>query len=121
MAAARLDVASIPPGRLAIAIGVGMPAVRDAAAVGAALAAGVPPPPFAPARLLATGPATLVATTLGLATAAGPLDAPATACAAGASAVADGAAAVARGDADVAVLGGAEACVDAVTIAGFSR
>ena len=122
VAAARLDIASLPPGRVAVAVGAGMPAVRAAAALGAALSAHAPHPwPSAAsvARLLASGPAAAVAAALGIT--GGPLDAPATACAAGASAVADAAAAIAAGEADVALAGGAEACVDAVTIAVFSR
>ena len=122
VAAARLDMRSLCPTRVAVAVGAGMPAVRSAAALGASLAAQTPRPwPSAEsvARLLASGPAAAVAAALGIA--GGPLDAPATACAAGASAVADAAAAIAAGDADVALAGGTEACVDAVTIAGFSR
>lgn len=101
-------------------VGVGMPAVLDAAAVGAALAAGRPLPslPGLAARCMANSPASLLAARYGL---AGPLAAPATACAAGASALADAAALIASGAADVALAGGADACVDAVTLAGFAR
>jgi len=50
----------------------------------------------------------------------GPLGAPVTACAASAQAIGDGMRMIMTGEADVAVVGGAEACVDPVSIGGFA-
>ncbi len=50
----------------------------------------------------------------------GPLGAPVTACAAGVQALGDAARLIRSGEADVAVCGGAEACVETVTIACFA-
>jgi len=50
----------------------------------------------------------------------GPLGAPVTACAAGAQAIGDGARMIRAGEVDVAVCGGAEACIDTVSLAGFA-
>ena len=136
------DGTAICRSRVAVSIGIGMPAVRAAALAGGELFArgrgikgggggggtgeqhnGLPLLSAPTSRLLrdaalASGPSTLLATSLGL---HGPLFAPSTACAAGASAVADAFEAVASGAADVALAGGSEACVDAVTLAAFSR
>jgi 3-oxoacyl-[acyl-carrier-protein] synthase II len=49
----------------------------------------------------------------------GPIGAPVTACAASAQAIGDGIRILLSGEADVAVCGGAEACVDPVSIGGF--
>lgn len=49
----------------------------------------------------------------------GPLGCPVTACAAGAQAIGDAARLIRAGDADVMVAGGAEACIDRVSLAGF--
>ncbi|MGJ8527669.1 beta-ketoacyl-ACP synthase II [Maritalea sp.] len=49
----------------------------------------------------------------------GPIGAPVTACAASAQAIGDGMRLILSGEADVAVCGGAEACVDPVSIGGF--
>lgn len=49
----------------------------------------------------------------------GPLGCPVTACAASAQAIGDGMRLILTGEADVAVCGGAEACVDPVAIGGF--
>lgn len=51
----------------------------------------------------------------------GPSAAPATACATGAHALADGLRMIRSGEADVVVAGGAEACVEPLAVAGFSR
>lgn len=50
----------------------------------------------------------------------GPLGAPITACAAGAQAIGDAARLIRSGEADIAVCGGAEACVDRVSIGSFA-
>ncbi len=50
----------------------------------------------------------------------GPLQTAVTACAAGAQAIADAAKAIFLGDCDVAVAGGAEACIDPVSLSGFA-
>lgn len=50
----------------------------------------------------------------------GPIGAPVTACAASAQAIGDGMRMILSGEADVAVVGGAEACIDPVTIGGFA-
>ena len=51
----------------------------------------------------------------------GPMAAPATACATGAHALADARQLIASGEADVMLAGGAEACIDPLAVAGFSR
>ncbi|MBP3997332.1 MULTISPECIES: beta-ketoacyl-ACP synthase II [Pseudomonas fluorescens group] len=50
----------------------------------------------------------------------GPLGAPVTACAAGVQAIGDAARLIRAGEADIAVCGGAEACIDRVSLAGFA-
>ncbi|HEX6956750.1 MAG TPA: beta-ketoacyl-ACP synthase II [Ferrovibrio sp.] len=50
----------------------------------------------------------------------GPLGCPVTACAAGAQAIGDAARLIRANDADVMIAGGAEACIDRVSIAGFA-
>ncbi|WP_296255264.1 MULTISPECIES: beta-ketoacyl-ACP synthase II [unclassified Pseudomonas] len=50
----------------------------------------------------------------------GPLGAPVTACAAGVQAIGDAARMIRAGEADVAICGGAEACVDRVALGGFA-
>ena len=50
----------------------------------------------------------------------GPLGAPVTACAAGIQAIGDAARLIRSGEADVAVCGGAEACLNAVSLGGFA-
>ncbi len=50
----------------------------------------------------------------------GPLGAPATACAASVQAIGDGMRLIRSGEADVAVCGGAEACIDRVGLGGFA-
>ncbi|MBP7063342.1 beta-ketoacyl-ACP synthase II [Ferrovibrio sp.] len=49
----------------------------------------------------------------------GPLGCPVTACAAGAQAIGDAARAIQRGEVDVMLAGGAEACIERVSLAGF--
>jgi 3-oxoacyl-[acyl-carrier-protein] synthase II len=50
----------------------------------------------------------------------GPIGAPVTACAAGVQAIGDAARMIRAGEADVAVCGGAEACIDLVSLGGFA-
>jgi 3-oxoacyl-[acyl-carrier-protein] synthase II len=50
----------------------------------------------------------------------GPIGAPVTACAAGVQAIGDAARLIRTGEADVAVCGGAEACIDLVSLGGFA-
>merc|ERR1711965_1233287 len=51
----------------------------------------------------------------------GPLAAPATACATGAHAISDARGLIMSGAADVMLAGGAEACIEPLAVAGFSR
>jgi 3-oxoacyl-[acyl-carrier-protein] synthase II len=50
----------------------------------------------------------------------GPLGAPMTACAAGVQAIGDGARMIRAGEADIAICGGAEACIDRVSLGAFA-
>ncbi|MEN2987481.1 beta-ketoacyl-ACP synthase II [Tistrella sp. BH-R2-4] len=50
----------------------------------------------------------------------GPLGAPVTACAASVQAIGDGARIIRAGEADIALVGGAEACIDRVSLGGFA-
>jgi 3-oxoacyl-[acyl-carrier-protein] synthase II len=102
------------------AIGVGMAHVPDLVQTANALASGKPRlvSPFLVSRVLINTPAGLIAQTHNL---QGPNSAPGTACAAGAHAVADGFHAILRGEADVMVVGGTEAAIEDVGLAGFSR
>ncbi|GIQ79050.1 beta-ketoacyl-ACP synthase II [Bradyrhizobium sp. RD5-C2] len=50
----------------------------------------------------------------------GPIGAPVTACAASVQAIGDGARLIRAGEADVAICGGAEACIDPVALGGFA-
>src|SRR6201999_2760242 len=50
----------------------------------------------------------------------GPIGAPVTACAAGVQAIGDAARLIRNGEADVAICGGAEACIDQVRLVGFA-
>jgi 3-oxoacyl-[acyl-carrier-protein] synthase II len=50
----------------------------------------------------------------------GPIGAPVTACAASVQAIGDGARLIKSGEADVAICGGAEACIDLVSLGGFA-
>lgn len=74
--------------------------------------------PFLVPRILPNTPSGLVSLRHGL---RGPTLAPATACAAGAHAIADGFHAIRRGDASVMVVGGAEAAIHPIAVAGFAR
>jgi len=50
----------------------------------------------------------------------GPIGAPVTACAAGVQAIGDAARMIRAGEADIAICGGAEACIDLVSLGGFA-
>ncbi len=50
----------------------------------------------------------------------GPIGAPVTACAAGVQAIGDGARLIRAGEADVAICGGAEACINSISLGGFA-
>ncbi|SDS47252.1 beta-ketoacyl-ACP synthase II [Bradyrhizobium canariense] len=50
----------------------------------------------------------------------GPIGAPVTACAAGVQAIGDGTRLIRAGEADVAVCGGAEACINSISLGGFA-
>src|SRR5258707_12833651 len=50
----------------------------------------------------------------------GPIGAPVTACAASVQAIGDAARMIRAGEADVAICGGAEACIDLVSLGGFA-
>lgn len=50
----------------------------------------------------------------------GPIGAPVTACAAGVQAIGDAARMIRNGEADIAICGGTEACIDQVSLGGFS-
>ena len=70
------------------------------------------------ARLLLGSPAAHIAAHHAL---EGPIKSHTTACSAGAHAIGDAWRHVRDGDADVMVAGGAESCIDAITIAGFTK
>ncbi|KFM25397.1 3-oxoacyl-[acyl-carrier-protein] synthase, mitochondrial [Auxenochlorella protothecoides] len=103
-----------------VAIGVGMSFSTDLAEAGVLMSQGRLrrlSPHFVP-RILTNSPAGAVSLAHGL---RGPNHAASTACATGAHALGDAARMVALGDADAMLAGGAEACIDAVALAGFSR
>ncbi|KAK9806500.1 hypothetical protein WJX73_004168 [Symbiochloris irregularis] len=70
------------------------------------------------ARLLLGSPSAIVASEHGL---QGPIKTHTTACSAGAHAIGDAWRHIRDGDADIMVAGGAESCIDAITIAGFAN
>ncbi|KDD76429.1 beta-ketoacyl synthase [Helicosporidium sp. ATCC 50920] len=92
----------------------------DLCGVGISLGSGRPPrpSPYLVPRILPNAAAGAVSMDHGF---RGPCLTPSTACAAGAHAIADAALAVAGGEAEVMVVGGAEACVDAVALLSFSK
>ena len=106
--------------RTGVAVGAGMSCTAEFAAAAAAVAAGRARrlSPFFVPKVLVNSPAGAVSIAHGL---RGPCLAPSTACAAGAQALGDALRCVQLGDADVMVAGGAESCVDALTVAGFQR
>ena len=74
--------------------------------------------PHTLARMAVHAPAAHIAALGGF---RGPLRAPSTACAAGAHAIGDALAGIRAGDADVMVAGGAESCIDAITVHAFHK
>lgn len=106
--------------RAGVSIGVGMGYIEDAVAASESIHSGRyrRVSPFLVPRLLPNTPAGLVALRHAL---RGPVLAPSTACAAGAHAIGDGFHAIQRGDVDMMVVGGAEAAVGPVAVAGFAR
>lgn len=103
-----------------VAMGCGMSASTEVAQAWSLLSEGKLrrlSPYFVP-RILANMGAGAVAIRWGF---QGPNHAASTACATGAHAIGDAFRMVQRGDADVMVAGASEACVDAISIAGFSR
>jgi 3-oxoacyl-[acyl-carrier-protein] synthase II len=106
--------------RTGVSIGSGMGHVAEVAAAGHLLAGGALrrlSPHLVP-RCLVNMAAGHVSMAHGL---AGPLCAPATACASGAHALGDALRLLRGGEADVMLSGGSEAVVDAVALAGFAR
>jgi len=106
--------------RVGVAVGAGMSCTTELAAAGVLLQAGQLrrlSPYFIP-RVLVNTPAAAISMAHGL---KGPLHAASTACATGAHAVGDAFRMIQCGDAEVMVCGGTEACIDAVSLGGFSR
>lgn len=99
--------------RVGVSLGVGLSSVRTVASADV----GRLSPRFVPS-VLPSAAASELSIGLGL---RGPARTAASACAAGAHAVLDGHRCVARGEADVVLVGGAEACVDPTSLAGFAR
>eukprot|EP00177_Eucheuma_denticulatum_P008087 GFKZ01014740.1.p1 GENE.GFKZ01014740.1~~GFKZ01014740.1.p1 ORF type:complete len:439 (+),score=64.92 GFKZ01014740.1:42-1358(+) len=108
------------PDRAGVSIGVGMANIQDAIDGNKLLEASRYRriTPFLVSRIMPATPAGLVALRHIL---RGPIMAPSTACAASAHAIADGYYAIQRGDADVMVVGGTEALVNPLAVAGFAR
>ena len=106
--------------RSGVAVGAGMSCTAEFAAAAAAITSGRARrlSPFFVPKVLVNSPAGAVSIAHGF---RGPCLAPSTACAAGAQALGDALRCVQLGDADVMVAGGAESCVDALTVAGFQR
>ena len=103
-----------------VAIGAGMSCVADMAEAGALLKDGKLRrlSPFFVPRILANMAAGAVSIAHGF---QGPSHAASTACATGAHGIGDAFRMVQRGEATVMLAGGTESCVDAVSLAGFSR
>lgn len=106
--------------RAGVSIGVGMAHLPEIATTSEHLSRGNyrKVSPYLVPRILPNTPAGLVSSRHNL---RGPTLAPATACAAGAHAVADGLHAIQRGDADVMIVGGTEAAIHPIAVAGFAR
>lgn len=103
-----------------VSIGVGMAHLPEIASVHSHLLRNTYKKisPFFVPRILPNTPAGLVSLLHCL---RGPILAPATACAAGAHAIADGFHAIRRGEARVMVVGGTEAAIHPIAVAGFAR
>ncbi|KAI7836640.1 hypothetical protein COHA_009525 [Chlorella ohadii] len=103
-----------------VAIGAGMSCTTDMADAGVLLAEGKVRrlSPFFVPKTLVNMAAGAVSIAHGL---QGPNHAVATACATGAHAIGDAFSMIRRGDASVMLAGGTESCIDAVSLAGFSR
>ena len=103
-----------------VCIGAGMSSTRDLAQAGVLVAndkTRLLSPFFLP-RILVNTASGSVSAVYGL---QGPNLAPSTACATGAHAIGDAFRIVQRGDATAMLAGGTESCVDAISLAGFSR
>ncbi|KAG2501208.1 hypothetical protein HYH03_001021 [Edaphochlamys debaryana] len=103
-----------------VAVGNGMSATSEVAEAGALVVAGRGRrvSPFFVPRILPNMAAGAISIRHGL---MGPSLAPSTACATGGHALGEAFRIIQRGEADVMVAGAAEACVDAISITGFSR
>jgi 3-oxoacyl-[acyl-carrier-protein] synthase II len=106
--------------RTGVALGAGMSRPCEIAEAGAAAAEGRLRrlSPFFVPRILNNMAAGAVGIRLGL---QGPNHAVSTACATGVHAIGDAFRMIQRGDADAMLAGGSEACIDAVSLGGFSR
>jgi 3-oxoacyl-[acyl-carrier-protein] synthase II len=107
--------------RCGVCIGSGMSSVREIFSamhtIEATGSARRLSPHFVP-KVLANSAAGRVAMSLNL---QGPNHAPSTACAAGAHAIGDAMRCIQYGSADIMLAGGSEACIDPISMAGFSR
>ena len=103
-----------------VCIGAGMSSTRDLAQAGVLVANEKTRrlSPFFVPRILVNTASGAVSASYGL---QGPNLAPSTACATGAHAIGDAFRIVQRGDATAMLAGGTESCVDAISLAGFSR
>lgn len=103
-----------------VCIGAGMSSTRDLAQAGVLVANEKTRrlSPFFVPRILVNTASGSVSAMYGL---QGPNLAPSTACATGAHAIGDAFRIVQRGDATAMLAGGTESCVDAISLAGFSR
>lgn len=108
------------PDMSGVSIGVGMAHIPDIASICTLLENNSyrKVSPYSVPRILPNTPSGLVSLLHSL---RGPILAPSTACAAGAHAICDGLHAIQRGDANLMVVGGTEAAIHPVTMAGFGR
>jgi 3-oxoacyl-[acyl-carrier-protein] synthase II len=110
----------VDPAEVGVCIGAGMSSTRDLAQAGVLVANEKTRrlSPFFVPRILVNTASGSVSAIYGL---RGPNLAPSTACATGAHAIGDAFRIVQRGDATAMLAGGTESCVDAISLAGFSR